>query len=88
MAFEYTVDGRYNEDCDIVTYGTFTNGASDAGGDVVTGLQNVRRFKCYHKGSSVVADNPTVYETFPLTSGTVTIATTAGADGYWYAVGN
>lgn len=68
-------------------WGTFTNGAGDSGGDIETGLSRVEMLVPVHSGAAAVADAPSVNETFPLASGDVTIVTTAGADGYWLAIG-
>lgn len=86
MAFSYTIKKQtYWGDLKVVI-GTFTNGASDTGGDIDTGLNTVYYFNAQHTGSSVVSDAPVVNETFPC-GGTVTIVTAADADGIWIAVG-
>jgi len=69
------------------SYGTFTNGGGDSGGDIVTGLHQVKTMYLQHTGSAVVASAPVVNETLPANSGTMTIVTTAGADGVWHAFG-
>ena len=87
MAFAYTKTGEYGEGDRRVTYGTFTNGAADEGGDILTELDVVEDFDIQFSGSAVVADAGVVNETLPLNSGTVTVVTTANADGYWRARG-
>lgn len=97
MAFAYTIISKNGETTDDVPeregrkkviFGTFTNGVADTGGDIVTGLDEVEDFTIQHTGSAVVDDEPVINETMPLvTTGTVTIVTTAGADGIWKAVG-
>jgi len=68
-------------------FGTFTNGASDCGGDIDTGLSTVYAFIPAITGSSAPAEGVAVNESFPLASGTVTIVTKAGVDGIWFALG-
>lgn len=88
MAFTYTVDqiAGHAGALRIVT-GTFTSSGSETGGDIKTGLSCVQAMLLSHTGSAVVADAPVSNETFPLNGGTVTIVTTAGADGVWTAIG-
>ena len=88
MTFSYTVKGRTVYGNKRVSYGTFTNAGGDTGGDIVTGLSYVEFFDIQHTGSAVVDDAPVVNETIPLSSGTVTIVTTDGADGIWQAEGH
>ena len=38
-------------------------------------------------GSSIVADAPTVNETFPTSDGTITLIFTSGTKGNWIAIG-
>ena len=71
-----------------VAYGTFTNGGSDTGGDIETGLNRVDFIHLQVRGSAVDTNAPAVNETFPLASGNVTIVTTADTDGIWVAYGN
>jgi hypothetical protein len=66
--------------------GTFTNTGGSSGGDIRTGLHKVLQLKLQHTGSAVVADDPAVYETFPVND-PVTVVTTADADGLWFAWG-
>lgn len=81
--------------------GTFANSGGDTGGDIVTGLRRVLSFKVhvsnnglgsttlqkatanYDAYTSVLVEN----SAFPLETGTVTIYTSANADGYWEALG-
>jgi hypothetical protein len=85
MAFEFTKDLEWEEGLRFRS-GTFTNGGSDTGGDIYTGLQKVEGMFLQQKGSAVVAAQPSVYETFPKAD-PITIVTTADADGYWIAFG-
>lgn len=89
MAFAYAVSGQTVIGNKRMVWGTYTNGGSDTGGDIVTGLSTVETFFLQPKGASVIANNPVVNETLPLSNsgGTVTVVTTADEDGYWEAKG-
>jgi len=87
MAFSSTIIGRTIFGDRWVSWGTFTNGDSDTGGDIDTGLAYVEYVKLQYTGSSVVSDAPVVNETLPKSGGKVTIVTPAGADGLWFAIG-
>jgi hypothetical protein len=90
MAFTSTINNNGASDIAgtkrIVT-GTFENTSGTAGGDIATGLRRVEFFSAQHTGSAVVASAPVANETFPLSSGVVTIVTVADADGIWFAYG-
>lgn len=68
-----------------MTYGTFTNDTT--GGDIDTGLTEVFTMQVTAAGSSIVADAPTINETFPVAGSAVTIITTSSKVGYWTAWG-
>ena len=88
MTFAYTLIERYSIFGDkSVAYGTFTNGASDSGGDVKTGLKIVEMFVLTVKATTSAATAPVVNETFPLKGGDVTIVSAADQDGFWFAIG-
>lgn len=90
MAFAYTVNGagkfEFTGQLKRIT-GTFTNGAGDEGGDIVTGLNSVKFFSIQQTGAAVTTGAPVVNESFPTATGTMTIVTDANADGIWEAVG-
>lgn len=88
MAFSSTITETTVFGNKRVAYGTFTNGGSDTGGDIETGLNRVDFIHLQVTGSAVDANSPAVNETFPLASGNVTIVTTADTDGIWVAYGN
>ena len=69
-----------------VTYGTW-DGGSETGGNINTGLHQVVSMQLTAKGSSIVADAPTINETFPCDGSAVTIIVTNYTDGYWMAFG-
>lgn len=92
MTFSYTVDtksGFPQRDGHMwKSFGTFTNGTSDTGGDIDTGLSYVYHFSATIQGQSdATARSVGVNETFPLSGGVVTIVTTSGLDGTWEAIG-
>jgi len=87
MAFVSTTDKRGVIGDLKYAMGRFTNGASDTGGDITTGLTLVYFISLQHTGSSAEASEPVANETFPFSGGDVTIVTGAGADGVWFAVG-
>ena len=88
MAFSYTVS---QEPISVGSrrwaWGTYTSADGSTGGDIVTPLHTVENVQLTSSGSSVAADDPTVNETLPLASGTITIVTTANSTGYWLAIG-
>lgn len=86
MAFSYTLDGRTIFGNKWVAWGTFTNGASDTGGDIDTGLAVVEAMFLQETGNAV-ASASACNETFPVSGGVVTIVTDAGVDGLWFAIG-
>ena len=87
MAFAYTITSQTYFGNKKVVYGTFTNGAGDSGGDIVTGLTNCDLLTLQSTGSAVIATAPVVNETFPVAGGSVTIVTAANEDGVWVAYG-
>jgi len=71
-----------------MSFGTYTNGtAGDTGGNVDTGLKTCEHFQIQPKGSSVIATQSVVNETFPLAGSAITIVTSDDEDGYWSAIG-
>jgi len=84
MAFAYTVSGRDRVGRRWRTWGTWTNGAADSGGNIVTGLRTVETANIgvsSHLGTEI----PKM--TLNSTAGYITLVTSEGADGYWEAVG-
>jgi hypothetical protein len=88
MAFAYTVErtnagGKMTSFGDMrFVYGMFTNGAGDTGGDIVTGLRKCVLYGCVNETN---ANAIKLVEA--ATAGTLTITTTAGDDGKWWAMG-
>jgi hypothetical protein len=87
MAFAFSRSSDFVAGDLRITFGTFTNAGGDTGGDIYTGLQKVDGMILQHQGSSVVADQPAVNETFPKAD-PITIITTDGADGWWLSWGH
>jgi hypothetical protein len=74
-----------------MTYGSFTNGGTDVGGEISTGLYIVESFSITpYSASAVLTNCCTVNETFPLNGSgeqSVTIKCDSGVSGYWRAIG-
>lgn len=88
MAFASTITNRQSIVGDlIVTYGTYTNGASDAGGDINTAMDVCYFIKLQKTGDAVNDAVAVVNESFPCSGKAVTVVTTAGEDGTWMAIG-
>jgi hypothetical protein len=88
MAFESVITGQGPTSTRRLVWGTFTNGGSDAGGDIDGGMA-----KCefclmqYHK-SAVVATGSVVNETLPAAKGTAcTVVNPTGEDGMFIMLG-
>ena len=71
----------------LMTWGTFTNTAVTTGGNIDTELANVDQIFLQYMAAAVVADAPVTNETLPIAGSAVTVVTTAGGDGYWFAIG-
>ena len=87
MAWASTVTERELDGNRRIHYGTFSDGAGAAGGDIDTGLKWVEICFVWHKGAAVETDVVVVNETFPLKTGLVTIVCNANDTGYWIAIG-
>ena len=82
MAFASTVTGNTVYGNHRVVTGTFTNGETDAGGSITTGLDYVFGFS-YTVTGQVGATMPK----YSVSGGTVTLVTDNGVDGNWIAFG-
>jgi len=87
MAFSSAISGKSVEGKFRVHWGTWTSGGTTATGDVNTGLRRVVRMMLTAKGAAIVADAPTINETFPIAGSAITIIFTAATSGYWIAWG-
>lgn len=88
MAMTSAITGRDTWGSKAVTWGTFTNGGADEGGDIATGLHSCEAIFLQHGKSAVIANAPVVNETLPVAGSAVTIVTDAGEDGTWLAIGD
>jgi hypothetical protein len=86
MAFSASKTGEHVVGDLRMTQGTYTGG-STTGGNINTGLHQVVAMQLTAKGSSIVADAPTIDETFPCDGSAVTVIITNNTDGYWTAFG-
>lgn len=84
MAFSYTAKTIYPGG--RIAAGTYTNSGGSTGGDIDTGLPNVRAFTLTPAGTSVSANQSVYNETLPLGYGVVTIVTNANELGSWIAI--
>ena len=87
MAFSSTVTIKTQFGNKRIHYGTFTQAGGDTGGDINTGLRSCEAMMLQTSGAAVSADQSSVNETLPCAGSAITIVTTAGAVGYWLAVG-
>lgn len=69
------------------SWGTYTNGAGDTGGNINTGLRLCEMIVLQPSGASVIASAPSVNETLPIAGSAITVVNTANEDGYWWAIG-
>ena len=82
MAFEYTITKVLSVgDIQLVT-GTYTNGGSDTGGAIATGLSEIFFFDSNCEKSQADTVNKVA-----ISYGTATITTVADEDGKWEAWG-
>ena len=87
LTFSYTVDTKdglrtywgQNE----VSFGTWTNGSGDTGGDIDTKLSSVVNVQLTSYKTSVASNEPAVTA---ISGGTVSIITDDNVDGYWTAI--
>ena len=82
MAFVSTVSDRSIHGNHRIVWGTYTNGATDSGGDIDTGLDVVFGFATIPTGH--VDTNVPKYS---VSAGTITLVTDNDSDGNWWAFG-
>jgi hypothetical protein len=89
MAFSSTItaEGKTVQGNKRVVLGTYVSDGGSTGGDIATGLNKVEAVFLQSTGAAVAANAPSVNETLPLMSGTVTIVTDANASGCFRAEG-
>ena len=87
MAYSQTVTDRISIGNKKMVYGTY-NCAAVTTGEVVTGLKVVEQMSLQPKGAAVLATQSVINESFPLGNrSAVTIITTSGEVGTWWAIG-
>ena len=86
MAFSAAKTGEHVIGDLRMTRGTW-DGGSETGGNINTGLHQCLGMWLTATGGTIVADAPTVDETFPVDGSAVTIIVTSDTNGYWYAIG-
>lgn len=69
------------------SWGTYTNGGGDTGGDVNTGLRLCEHLNLQPGGSAIIVTASVVNETMPVAGSAVTIVTGDNEDGTWFALG-
>ncbi len=69
------------------SWGTYTNGSGDTGGNINTGLRLCEHIQLQPSGSSAIATAPVVNETLPIAGSAITVVTADNEDGYWMAIG-
>ena len=87
MAFTITIDERGVMGDKRYVYGKYVNDGGSTGGEVTTGLSFVNSFQYQEKGSAVVGNRSVVDESFPLSSGDVTLVTNSNETGNFIAFG-
>jgi hypothetical protein len=86
MAFSATKKGESVFGNLRMTHGTY-DGGGETGGNINTGLHQCVAMQLTAGGAGIVADAPTINETFPCDGSAVTIITTSDKDGFWMAYG-
>ena len=87
MAFATAIVEQTDFGSKKASFGTFTNGSGDTGGDIDTGLSICEFIYLQHSGAGAVATIPSVNETLPCAGSAITIVTADNGDGYWWAFG-
>ena len=83
MAFAYAVTSReWIARRKRICWGTFTNGATDTGGAIVTGMKTVDFFVSSYDSHVEAGDAK-----HTISGGTVTVVVPDGCDGRWMALG-
>ena len=88
MAFASALVGRDVWGSKCVTWGTFTNGGGETGGDIDTKLHMCEAIFLQYGKSAVIANAPVVNETLPIAGSAVTVVNDDGEDGTWLAIGD
>ena len=65
-----------------IVFGTYTNGATSTGGDIVTGLNEI-----FYFNSNCMTSQAGTVNLASISGGTVTLTNVASEDGQWMAIG-
>lgn len=87
MAFSSVILGKSVFGNKKVSWGTWDS-AGVATGDIDTGMRACEFFAIIHTGAAVEASVAVVNETMPCAGNAVTIVTTSGDTGLWFAIGH
>ena len=88
MAFVSSISGQGPTSTRRIVFGTFTNGAADAGGDIDGGLAKCEVLLMQYHKSAVVATGNVVNEVLPAAVGTgATVVNPTGEDGMFIMLG-
>ena len=87
MAFASTITSQNSMGNKRANFGTFTNGTSDEGGDIDTGLTICEMIVLQSVDTAVIASATVANETLPVAGTAVTVVCTASEDGNWIAWG-
>lgn len=87
MAFKNTIEKVLQCTTGKVVSGNYESDGGSTGGEIETGLTNVYAIFLQPKGSAILANQPVVNETFPVSGGYITIITTANEIGTYIAIG-
>lgn len=87
MAFAYAVLSTTVFGDRAIAMGTFTNTGGDTGGELDTGLKSLDHVSLTLGGSAGAPNQLAVDETLPLNTGIFTLASSADAEGVWFAIG-
>jgi hypothetical protein len=85
MTLASTISGYADFGAKRVSWGSFTNDST--GGDIDTGLAICEGILIQHTGSAAIGDSPSINETLPCAGSAITIVTTSGKVGNWFAWG-
>ncbi len=81
MAFSFAISGRENLGSVNMLWGTFTQGSTDSGGDITTGMSGVMAF------GAIPTNVDSFQPKYSASGGTVTLVTGNDVDGNWFAIG-
>lgn len=88
MTFTSTItDGPLVKGSEKEVRGTYVNDSGSTGGEVETGLLQIKSLRLQPIGTAVIATQSVVNESFPINASAATIVTSADESGIWIATG-